>query len=439
MQEYIFVKDIIPYEIPRGTILNIVTNSVTPYTHGFHKYPGKFIPHIPKWAIGKYLGEQKNKTILDPFCGSGTTLVEGIITGHNVIGIDVDPLSVLISKVKTTPVNTLKLIKLSEWIYKEIRRKKKGKFKPECQSIEHWFSKETFNKLSVIRTLIDRIPEVFGGDREIKDIQNLLLICFSSIIRYVSNADNESQKTYVSHTKIKIPKEPYELFSYQLEYVSDRIKKFSEYINPKLKSQIICSSSTQLLEEKLKGNKIDLVITSPPYIKAIDYIYNQMVELFWIGDLFELQTQTKQNKKKIKYIGTKHLSKKEYADYTPFNTTLRIKELDEKLQTIFTADRKNGYKHAYITHKYFTDMEMHFAEIASCLERNTHYIMVVGDSMVSGIVFNTADFLIQIANRNGFKFTNKWGYKIKNRFMRFDRKGRGGIIEIDWVLDFIRK
>ena len=64
--------------------------------------------------------------------------------------------------------------------------------------------------------------------------------------------------------------------------------------------------------------------------------------------------------------------------------------------------------------------------------------MVVGDSSVSNIVFNTADCLAEIAKRNGFRMINKWGYKIKNRYMRFDRNGRGGIIEIDWVLDFVK-
>ncbi len=65
--------------------------------------------------------------------------------------------------------------------------------------------------------------------------------------------------------------------------------------------------------------------------------------------------------------------------------------------------------------------------------------MVVGDSSVSDTFFNTAGFLIEIAERNGFEIRNKWGYKIKNRYMRFDRKGRGGIISIDWVLGFIKK
>lgn len=434
--EYLFVKEIIPTEIEQDSILNISTRAVNTHTHGFHKYPAKFIPHIPKWAIEKYLNGNKSKNILDPFCGSGTTLVEGILAGHNVIGVDIDPLSTLISKVKTTRVDVTELNKISTWLTKEIKKKKEGDFKPDCETIEHWFTKEAIKKLSIIRTLINQIPEKFGNNKKVKDIQDLLVICFSSTIRRVSNADNESQKTYVSHTKVKVPEEVNTLFFSQLDLFIDRISKFSEVINPKLTSRIICSSGAQLLEKKLKGQTIDLAITSPPYIKAIDYIYNQMVELFWVGDLFHMQTQTKQNGKKIEYIGNKQIQKTEFNYYTPYNTILNIDKLDEKLQQVYDIDKKNGHKHSYVTFKYFAEMEKHFSEMANCLSKKTHYVMVVGDSNVSNIFFDTADFLIDIAERNGFRITNKWGYKIKNRYMRFDRKGRGGIIEIDRVLDF---
>ena len=437
--KYQFVKEIIPAEIEEKSILNIVTRDVNTHTHGFHKYPAKFIPHIPKWAIEKYLNGNKDKYILDPFCGSGTTLVEGILAGYNVIGIDIDPLSALISKVKTTRVDEKELKKISVWLVKEIDNNKKGKFMPDCETIEHWFTKDSIKKLSIIRTLINQIPEKFGDSKKVIDIQELLLICFSSIIRRVSKADNESQKTYVSHTKVKEPAEVNLLFLSQLDLFVERAIMFSSITNPEAKNKIIHSSSATSLNKKLNGQQIDLAITSPPYIKAIDYIYNQMVELFWIGDLFQMQTQTKQNEKKIQYIGNKQIPKTEFSNYNPYSKIFGINKLDEKLQQIYDTDKKNGHKHSYVTFKYFVEMEKHFAEMSNCLTSGTHYIMVVGDSNVSDVFIDTADFLIDIAERSGFRITNKWGYKIKNRFMRFDRKGRGGIIEIDWVLDFEKR
>lgn len=436
--DYLNVKEIIPSEIEYDSILNITTRDVNSFTHGFHKYPAKFIPQIPKWAISKYLEPNKQSKILDPFCGSGTTLVEGMLAGNNVVGIDIDHLSVMISKVKTTRINEYLLKKISLWLTNEIQRSQDGEFLPECATIDHWFTKDAITKLSIIRTAIDKIPSLFGDQIEVLNIQNLLLICFSSIIRRVSNADDESQKTYVSHTKVKDPPEVFSLFFPQMDYFIDRAIKFSRATSPHINARIIGTSSADSLCAKLTGQQIDLAITSPPYIKAIDYIYNQMVELFWVGDLFQMQTQEKQNKKKKQYIGNKQIPASEYMPYNPVNFSFSINQLDENIQNISGVDLKNGRKHSYIIYKYFLDMERHFEEMAKCLNRGTHYVLVVGDSSVSGIFIESSKFLIELARRNGFEISNKWGYVIKNRFMRFDRKGRGGKIDIDWVLDFVR-
>ncbi|MDR0833476.1 MAG: site-specific DNA-methyltransferase [Candidatus Symbiothrix sp.] len=435
--EYRTVKNIIPNDIENGVILSINTNSVTQYTHGFHKYPAKFIPQIPRWAINKYLTNKQDNLILDPFCGSGTTLVESTLSGNFSVGIDIDPLSAMISKVKTTRINELELQKIIEWLKNNLNKPQKKLFTPDCKTLNHWFTDDAISKLSTIRTLINSIPELFGKEQKINDIQDLLIICFSSVIRRVSNADDESQKTYVSHTKIKQPEEVYLTFLSQLDYFVKRIIDFSNYPNLKTANTLILSSS-ETISETFNGQKIDLAITSPPYIKAIDYVYNQMVELFWIGDLFQMQTQEQQNKKKKLYIGNKQIPVTEFRNYSPNTANLGIEALDNKLQQVFDSDKKNGRKHAYITYKYFMEMNKHFQSISECMKKKAHYIMVVGDSDVSNIHFDTADFLSIIAERNGFKLINKWGYKIKNRFMRFDRKGRGGIIDIDWVLDFVK-
>lgn len=436
-ENYLEVTEQIPSILKDNVILDIKTNNVTSFTHGFHKYPAKFIPQIPGWAISKYLSTANKKIILDPFCGSGTTLVQGLLANHNVIGFDIDPLSVLISKVKTTKLNKDWLLKVYDWLTRKIQdNSTEGKYLPECKTIKHWFNESTIEKLSKIRTAIDDITDEFGNNEDIKNIQDFFYIAFSSVLRRVSNADNESQKTYVSHTNIKTPEEPLELFFRQTNLYIDRIIEFSEKLNNDLKGIIYCEDSSKPLNGLLNEYAIDLIVTSPPYIKAIDYIYNQMAELFWIGDIFQLQTQDKQNKRKKIYIGSKHFHKKDYENFSPFEAITDIPELDEKLQKVYSVDKKNGHKHSYLTYKYFTDMEKHFYRISEILDSKKHYIMVIGDSSVSNIYFNTSELIAKIAARNGFKLINRWGYKIKNRYMRFDRKGRGGIIKVDWVLDF---
>jgi len=436
--KYISIDDNIPHHIEFNSLLDIKTTKVTANTHGFHKYPSKFIPQIPRWAIENHLSGKQGKLVFDPFSGSGTTLVEGILAGHHVLGIDIDPFASLIAKVKITSVNKNKLIQVIQWLKKSLRLRKTGSFQPECETIQHWFSEDAINKLSIIRSLIDEIPNKFGSENSIPDIRELLIVCLSSIIRRVSNADNQSQKTYVSHTNPKSPEEVFDLFLRRMELYKERIIDFSDITNPALKREVKCFNSAVGISSNLNGSKIDLAISSPPYIKAIDYIYNQMAELFWIGDIFNLQTQTQQNKVKNNYIGTKMYMKNVYSNYSPYELTFGIDDLDLSLQKVFSIDFRNGCKHSFIAYRYFTQMKEHFIQMKKFLRPKTHYVMVVGNSSVSGIEFETSDFLTQIALQNGFDLTNKWAYKIKNHYMRFDRKGRGGKINTDWVLDFTR-
>lgn len=71
-------------------------------THGYHRYSAKYIPQIPNYLISNF--SEKADLILDNFMGSGTTLVESKILGRNAIGVDINPLACLISKVKTTNI-----------------------------------------------------------------------------------------------------------------------------------------------------------------------------------------------------------------------------------------------------------------------------------------------------------------------------------------------
>ena len=76
-------------------------------THGLHKYPAKFFPELPRWLIQRY--SKKKDRILDPFSGSGTTNVEALRLERNSVGIDVDPFSRFLSKVKVTPLDATEL------------------------------------------------------------------------------------------------------------------------------------------------------------------------------------------------------------------------------------------------------------------------------------------------------------------------------------------
>ena len=87
--------------------------STSQYTHGFHQYPARMHPEIATRLIEKYSTDSKT-VVLDPFMGSGGVLVESMLHGNNSIGIDLNPFAVLLSKVKTTPLDPKKLEKTLE-------------------------------------------------------------------------------------------------------------------------------------------------------------------------------------------------------------------------------------------------------------------------------------------------------------------------------------
>jgi len=122
----------IPESVEFNTTFEIESKGITDFTHGFFKYPCKFIPHIPRWAIKKYT--KLNDIVLDPFAGSGTTLVESVLLGRNALGVDFDKLSQLLSKTKTQWLIKRQREKVIEFINKlDFSTFSKNGFSPDLQ------------------------------------------------------------------------------------------------------------------------------------------------------------------------------------------------------------------------------------------------------------------------------------------------------------------
>jgi len=262
--------------------------------HFFHPYPAKFIPQIPSRAI-KILSKPGD-IVLDPFMGSGTTLIEAKYQGLNSIGLDTNPLAVKIAKAKTVSNNKRNMEEISnflQWLYAIQEREDSIKNDPIDDQLfinSHlWFRKDVESKIKII---IDEF-EKFSPE-----VKNFLQVGLSSILKGISNARMDSiipilpnEPTYidrkhyyriVDNNTRKIP--VFNRFYLQLKKMKDAIYEFSQKTDKNLKCKSIVGDSRNLTKYI---QYCDLVITSPPYWSAQNYEENQKLsfELYGLNTL----------------------------------------------------------------------------------------------------------------------------------------------------------
>lgn len=408
----------IPKDVSFNSIFEIVSNNVNYYTHGFFKYPCKFIPHIPRWAIKKYTKE--GAVVLDPFCGSGTTLLEAVILNRVATGIDFDPLSRLISKAKTHKytrndtgnIENVKNILLGEKI--ELSKE----FVPYFSNISHWFPPNSIKELSFIKSVISK-----NSDEKSKD-RDFLMLCLASTVRKCSFADDTSPKPYVSKRITKKPLNPITVFIKILNNYLNEIKIHRDLI--KNRCFIVGNDAKKIDRLKIRNytNKnVSLAITSPPYINAFDYVRSLRLENLWLGHI----TEEKIPDYKERQFGTETIPVKIYKKGIPSHFSLK---LDIALKEIYEKDKKR----AFVVSRFFDEMQENIKQVYLALEKGGHYIIVVGNSQIRGVDVPTNDIIIDIAKKEEFRLVNLFSYRIKNRYLRIPRKGRGGLIKEDWVI-----
>ena len=133
-------------------------------THCFHTYPAMMIPQIAEKLLTKY--GQKSHTLFDPYCGTGTSLVEANIKGINAIGTDLNPLARLIAKAKTTELN-IQMLDLYLKDFNDFAFQYRfgttinniSVVQPQFNNVDFWFNKTAQKKLSIIKSFIDNIQQ----------------------------------------------------------------------------------------------------------------------------------------------------------------------------------------------------------------------------------------------------------------------------------------
>jgi DNA modification methylase len=324
-------------------------------THSIHPYPAKFIPQIPNTLIQELssFGER----VLDPFCGSGTTLVEARRLGRHAVGVDANPLACLISRAKANPIRDSEAEMLYQLVA-EIEQFAQKPFSPEVvakqqakfKGIDDWFDRHVIDELAFIKGKCLRLKEA--------TTRQTALTAFSSIIVAVSRQDSETR--YVRRDKNIQPADTLKQFSRALTNIIQRSLQFSDEIDPGLTTQVHEANVLDCPDVGLA----DLVICSPPYPNAFSYHLYHRTRMLWLD--------MDQPKFKQQEIGSHRKYSRKGANAATAET------FREELSTIFCWLRRH-------------------------LRPNRHACFVIGNSILKGQFIKNDALLIATACENGFQ------------------------------------
>ena len=241
-----------------------------------HPFPARMAPEIVTSACAAL---PVGSTILDPMSGSGTVLRISSQCGHSSIGFDIDPLSVLLSKVWTTPIDTDALRKSSiKMLNEAIRTSYSDIHLPwltDCDEtkefINFWFAEKQKIQLTKLASLLNELQDPIG---------DALRLSLSRLI--ITKKRGASLAWDVSHSR---PHKTRDTNDYDVLSEFDKsvayVARLLETQQPGGNTRIRLGDARNL--SQIKDGTIDAIITSPPYLNAIDYMRGHRMSLVWLG------------------------------------------------------------------------------------------------------------------------------------------------------------
>ena len=313
-----------------------------------HPYPAKFINSIPKSLI-EQLGCPDETAVMDPFCGCGTTLYESQAHGYQSVGIDLNPIACMISRIRTTDLspsfeNSYKMI------CKNLRTRSipKERIDVDIPNVEHWFEPIVQN------TIIALIEEINKQDDE--KLRDELRFCLSSIMVRISN--QESDTRYAAIQKLIDVSEVVSLF----ESACKKLSKVKNNYQSGPCAKVLNYNVLEIKKQQIKM-KIGLVITSPPYPNAYEYWLYHKYRMWWLG-------------------------------YDP----IHVRELEIGARPHY--QKKNGQTEE----DFKQQMNSVFDLFDEVVVKGGHVCIVVGRSIIKKKYVNNAQIIADLGEKHGYSF-----------------------------------
>lgn len=347
-----------------------------------HPFPARMAPDIAIEHLDSTEGNA-NRVVLDPMCGSGTVLTAAADRGYAARGFDVDPLAVLMSSVATRAVNTEEITAEAERICARAKASHTDDPRwddPETRKFaEYWFAAPQRKQLTRLSRELDEVSD--DGIRE------ALQVALSRTI--VTKTPKASLAADTSHSRPhRVETESsYDVYRGFTRSVAN-LKKLLD--NRSIIGQVdVRIGDARALD--LHDSSVDLVITSPPYLNAIDYLRGHKMSLIWFGYTIPELRQIRSNS-----IGA------ERALHTD-----ALKQIEDMVQFIkASVDAPDRLPLATIT-RYSQDLVLFSRELNRVCKSGAEVVTVIGNSTLRGNYIQN-DALVRLAYEgSGFRSINR--------------------------------
>lgn len=345
-------------------------------THGYHRYPAKFLPDVVRKIIEEYA--KGSNLIADLFAGCGTTLVEAKIHGISSVGVDINPVAKLITKVKTTPLAPDDLQqaytalvnlfdKYNESDYEDIKKHER---------IDYWF---TPSQKAKIAFLYDTVFHLEVDD----DTKDFFYVCISHILKNCSWWLQSGTKP--QRDMEKEPEDPLNEFKRHCSKMIGWNEKFYNELSKKGHLGIPCEIQLgDARHTNIASESIDAIITSPPYVTSYEYADIHQLTAYWMEYISDIHEFRK------KFIGSSYSG----------NVSLEVSG-SKQAQKIVNALSKKNQHIARDVAQYFNDMKEVAIEMERLLVPGGKACVVIGNTKIKEVQIKSAEVFFEFLRNAG--------------------------------------
>jgi SAM-dependent methyltransferase len=351
-------------------------------THGLHAFAARCPPPLTRWAIETFT--DSGDIVLDVMCGSGTTLVEAVLTGRDGWGVDIDPLARMVALSKATPIEPAAIYDLADRMEQYAPETEDDGWRPALDRLDYWFRPDVAADLARLRCLISTCTDE-------GPLRRLVWTVFSSLIVGRTSVANARDLVHSRHHFREWTENPnaIERFVRALRRAGRLMRDFAALPPSDHPPARLIGHDARALT--LEDQAVDLVFFSPPYVSALDYPRAHAFAVAWLADVLAT-TPAAYRVHARAYVGSDRAPLAAATPDQPLPPPSGHETVDAVVAALGLVPER-----AWVVARYFSDMAAVFSEAARVTRPGGHVVAVVCPSNIRQVPVPTHEIFHTLA------------------------------------------